>query len=279
MAKTVILILLTLIICGNLFSATRKNYKESITAKGVEKILIYSTSGEINVVTEDRDDIYVELDSFSNGPKLFIDGGREVLIEAKRRKWNLFSFSFKSPKLRVYLPKKYNNNLFVKNTSGNVYISDIKLDTLELYLTSGSTELENIQSSKGIIKNTSGNVLIEECKIGNLEAKLTSGRLTIDDFSGNITGKSTSGSVNIDLKQLEGDIIFKVTSGSMNINVDYNELNSNLKLKTTSGKVVCDFPVTTSGEFKRKSLNGVSGKPDYTIDILNTSGSIYITNN
>lgn len=279
MLKTFLLILIALLLCGNLLSYTKKNYKENITAKGIEKLLIYSTSGEISIVTENRDDIYVELDSFSNGPKLYIENGTETIIESKRKIWNLFCFSFKSPKLRVYIPEKYKNSLYVKNTSGNVFITSIDLDSLGLFLTSGNVELKNIRSSTGYLKNTSGNILIEESKIDDLEVKLTSGRLDIDDFSGNLKGKSTSGSVNIDLEQLNGDIIFKLTSGKMNINIDYQELNSNLNLKTTSGKVVCDFPVTTSGEFKRKSLNGVSGNPDYNIDILNTSGSIYIENN
>lgn len=279
MVKVVILILLALSVSGYLFSSSREIYKENVSISGVEKILIYSISGEITVIPEDRNDIYIELESYKYGPKLFIDKGKEVTIESKKRTWSIFNINFRSPKLRVYIPKEYNNSLFLKSISGNVYMSDMNLKSLEVKSTSGNTELYKIESSYATIKNTSGTILLENSKFNNLETKVISGRIYLNDVSGNISGTSISGSVNIDVEELEGDIDFKLTSGKFTLNVNSEEINSSIDLNTLSGRVRCDYPVTVSGSIGTKRLSGISGREDYKIDVSNTSGSLYIIKN
>lgn len=278
MIKVVLLVLLALLVCGSIFGDSGKSFKDNISIKGVEKMLVYSTSGEVTIITEKRDDIFVELKTSSNGPRLYVEKGRELVIESKKKGLSKFFPTFKNSELRVYVPENFKRSLYIRNISGDVEISDITLESLELKLTSGDSELRNVKADKGYIKSTSGSVLIEESQIENLETKLTSGTLFIDDFKGKISGKSTSGSVSIDLEELAGDISYKLTSGSMKLNILSDELNSELNLKTTSGKIVCDFPVTATGEIKSKRLTGVSGNPDFNIDISCTSSSIYITN-
>lgn len=280
----------------NLFSFNKKSYKENISINGVKSISIYSLSAKITVIPENRNDIYVELDSYTNGPKLYIEDGRDVVIESKKKNWFLFSLTAKAPKLRVYIPRDYNKSLFTKSTSGSINISDFETDDFEVHSTSGTVDVSNIEAgdikvdttsgsieinrvnaSNGYVKSTSGSIDIENCKIDDFETKLTSGRLDINNFSGNIKGRSTSGSVNIDMKKLKGDIFFKLTSGSFNLEIDDDDLNSTLKLKSLSGRVKCEYPVTTTGEFEKKKVYGVSGDPINTIEISTTSSSINIT--
>ncbi len=280
MVKIVILIVLALSVSGYLFSGSREVFKENVSISGVQKILVHSVSGEITVIPEDRDDIYIELESYNNGPKLYVEGGREVIIESKKRTWwSIFSFNFKSPKLKVYIPKNYNKSLFIKSISGNVYMSDMSLETLEINSTSGNTEVDKVDSSIATLKNTSGNILLENSKITNLETKVISGRIFLNDVSGNISGRSISGSVDIDLEKLEGDIRFKLTSGRFTLNVDSEEINSSIDLNTLSGRVSCDYPITVSGSMGKKRLSGISGREDFNIEVSNTSGSLYINKN
>lgn len=276
MFKGIIFVLITLFVCVNIFSFNKKNFKESISINGVRSISIYSISSQITVIPEKREDIYVELESYSNGPKLYIEDGKEVVIESKKKNWFFLNLAARSPKLRVYVPQDYDKSLNIKSISGSVSATGFDIESLEINSTSGRVTISGVTSKTCYIKSTSGSVDIEKSQINNLETKLVSGRLDIYDFSGSISGKSISGSVKINMKELDGDILYNSTSGSFNLDIESTELNSELKLKSLSGRVSCDFPVTSSGELGKKKVNGVSGKPNYKIEVTTTSSSINI---
>lgn len=276
MIKAILILLALLYIGGSLFAGTKKTMEERIIISNVSNIDIYSVSGTLNIISEDRDDIYVTLETYTRGPELYIQKGRSVVIEAKKKGLSKLFWSFKPTVLNVYIPNDYRESLLARNISGSLNMDDFKLKEVDIKVTSGSIEMNRIEALSGSIKNTSGKIVLSDISIDEFEVKNTSGRIEIDEFSGSITGKNTSGSISVMINRVKGDIDLRSTSGRVKLIVGDNEINSSLYLKSTSGRVECDFPVTVTGNLSKKKIEGVSGNPEYSIDITTVSSGISI---
>jgi lia operon protein LiaG len=248
--------------------------KERVSLFGVDALEIYTSSGDIEIVTENRDDIYLELQSYRNGPELFIDKGRTLKVEVKKPKYRLFNFSSGKVKLTVVIPRDFNKYLKTVSSSGDVDISKLDMDELEIRLSSGDLTANNITSKSAKLNASSGDMDLENIDVDDLEVSLSSGSLEIDKFSGKLNGRLSSGSVSMNIDRLENDIELRLSSGSVKINFDENDLNAELELRTSSGDIEVDFPVLVTGKQKDNRLTGTSGDGKYKINITCSSGDI-----
>lgn len=276
MFKTILILLALFYIGGSLYSGTRKTIEERITIKSVTNIDIYSVSGTLNIIPEDRDDIFVSLETSTWGPKLYIDEGKSIIIEAKKKGLAKLFWSFKPSVLNVYIPISYGNSILARNISGSLNMDNFKLSEIDIKVTSGSIDIKNIEAERGTIKNTSGRIDLTNIAIEEFDVKNTSGRIDIGNFTGSIRARNTSGKISISTDKIVGDIDIKSTSGRVTLSVADKKLNSNLYLKSTSGRVKCDFPITISGDVSNKKIEGQSGDPDYNINITTVSSGISI---
>lgn len=314
MIKTIIILILLVAAAGALYSSPIKTIEKRINIKKASDIFVYATASRINIVTENRDDIAVKLDTSKYGPRLYISEGKELRIESKKKGFSKLFFIHRPSVLTVYIPREYSReltvqsisgsieaadmsidklsfkstsgrirlqdikseDLTVKSTSGSITLQDIKSENLTVKSTSGSLDLTFINSDNGIISTTSGSIDLSESSIKSLEINSVSGSITASNFDGGVRGGTTSGRIRINMNSIVSDVILNSTSGSIKIGVISKELNSQVKLKSISGSVSCDFPVTVVGKVSRKSLDGVSGVKDHLIDISTVSGSISI---
>lgn len=295
MIKTIIILVLLIVTVGALYSSPIKSIEERININKDNDIFIYATTSKINIVTENREDILVNLETSKYGPQLYISVGSEIRIESKKMGLSKLFFIHRPSLLTVYIPREYGKELTVnsisgsieasdisidklgfKTTSGRVRLQDIKSENISIYSTSGGLDLTQISSENSFIGTTSGRIDLLDSSIKYLEINSVSGSIDLSNFNGGVKGNSTSGRIRINMDSLLGDIILNSTSGSVKVGVSSDELNSRVKLNSISGSVSCDFPVSVMGKVSRKRLDGVSGDEDHLIEISTVSGSISI---
>ncbi len=248
--------------------------KQRISLSGVNSIELYTSSGDIEIVTENRNDIYIELKSYRNGPELFIEKGRTLKIEVKKPRFRLFDFNRGEVKLTIVLPNDYNDNLKTVSSSGDVNVTGLELENLDIKLSSGDLTAEDITAENAKLSASSGEMELKKLKMEDLEVSLSSGSLEIDGFTGRLSGRLSSGSVDMKIDKLVDDIELRLSSGSVEIDFSENDLDAELELRTSSGDIEVDFPVLITDKQKDNRLTGKVGNGKYKINITCSSGDI-----
>jgi DUF4097 and DUF4098 domain-containing protein YvlB len=147
---------------------------------------------------------------------------------------------------------------------------------LEAHSVSGSVTVRDIEPGiDQVLSSISGS--ISTTAAHNLEATSTSGHVQFVFSGASLRARSISGSVDGDIRALEkgGSASLSTISGSVTLRV-FPALDATLSLRTLSGSVSCDFPVTIS-EQKRNKLEGRVGTGAANLEASSTSGSITIS--
>ncbi len=140
---------------------------------------------------------------------------------------------------------------------------------------SGSIELSNMSPEiNQKLKTVSGSIETDNSK--DLNATTISGSIDFL-FSGSVLyAKTISGRIRGDILDIahQGSLDLSSVSGSIHLNA-YRDFNADVKLKSTSGSVSCDFPIIVNYQ-KRNHLEGTIGEGLTPVNINTTSGSIRI---
>jgi len=255
------------------------NQEKTSEAKMVKDINIEVTSADINIISEDRQDVKAVLTgNVSNKegePQLKMDlADGKLLISVKTK--SIISFNFISNlQLNVYIPKNYENNLKVDASSAKVSIKDFKLKEYSCEVTSGDMTIENMTSDVISVKGSSGCLRGNNINTKTTSVKLTSGNITLDKFKGDLKGGCSSGNINVGYSEFNNNIDLSATSGNIKINLPA-ESEFYIDARATSGNVNCDFPITISGKQKDNHLCGTVKSDKNKITINVTSGNIRV---
>ena len=104
---------------------------------------------------------------------------------------------------------------------------------------------------------------------------LSSGSVTIDKFAGDLDAKLSSGDIEISYINFNNDITMDSSSGDISISLP-SDANFELDSETSSGKIICDYPITISGGQDRDQLKGIVGSGSNKISANASSGDISI---
>ncbi|MBC6400232.1 MAG: DUF4097 family beta strand repeat protein [Ekhidna sp.] len=159
--------------------------------------------------------------------------------------------------------------LDIDNSSGDVFVANLRVSESKIEATSGDITLRNIIANLEVettsgdidiadligdseIESTSGDQEFENVK-GTIETRASSGDITFEDFEGDLDIKATSG--DIDLRGGEGKL--KVRTSSGNIDGVRVALTGDAYFDATSGDVKIDF--TNDLDDLNFDLNATSG--------------------
>lgn len=159
------------------------------------------------------------------------------------------------------------------STSGKIEIMTAE-DGVKAGTVSGEIYMENI-TGRADIKSTSGEIKVKGGK-GSIEANVVSGDIELTDVSlaEEIEASSISGDIDLECEFLPGgDYEFHTISGEVNIKLPGNS-DFDLRTKTMSGGIDCDFEIRISGKIERKKLQGTVGKGGASLEISTLSGDI-----
>jgi len=140
---------------------------------------------------------------------------------------------------------------------------------------SGDIELEGMQRSiSQNLKTVSGR--IETDNSADLTTKSTSGSITFQFSGKNLTARTVSGRIGGTLTDVipGGSLDLGSVSGSIHLYTD-KKLNAAVSLKSISGSVSCEHPMTVSIK-KKNQLEGKIGDGIIPLEVKTTSGSIKI---
>ena len=228
----------------------------SFDMSAMKIIDIKMIASDVNITTEDRQDIEVIYFGTKDDSKSFevfhdTEEGRLIISEKKKTGFHIFTGN---SKLELKLPNTYKNSLRIKTVSGDLFLNYLDVDSFEFISVSGDLRGDIMYSKNAMIKTTSGD-----------------GHINL--FKGHMMFNSVSGDLALTYEVLNGDLIMKTVSGDGKIKLP-QESEFNIEMKTLSGDLRCDFPVTYIGQQRRGRIQGQVGSDANLISATTTSGDL-----
>jgi len=271
-----------LVVTGN-FSVTSEQIDKtkSFNAGEIEEINIDIISTDINIITSEDEDIKVHFYG-------------EVSTNVKKDIPELMAYK-SGDKLHIEIiqPKTIFIGVSIWRTNLDIYIPEDSVEDIKINTVSADTNIEDLEVDGFIYSSVSGDFKAKSLFARDLKLGSTSGDLNIENYTGNIDIKVTSGDValnygkqndSIGVITVSGDVYIKqdqpsnmnirTTSGEVDI-VFSEDAQFYLKATTVSGGIETEFPIKiiSSG---RRDLEGIVGSNDMAIIISTTSGDINI---
>lgn len=201
--------------------------------------------------------------------------GSTLVIKVIRERSNSSWKGYSMKESRIDLTIIDGVSLDIDNSSGDIYVANLRASESRIEATSGDISLRSIvanlkvETSSGDIdidgltgdsdiESTSGDQTIANAK-GDIETQASSGDIDIINFNGFIDVTATSGDVEI--RGGRGRVRAQTSSG--NIDGRGIELTGNANFKATSGDVEIDF---------ENNIN------DLSFDLTATSGNLEVGN-
>ena len=227
-----------------------KNIYTNVTAR-VE--VSYSENDKARVViyknSKDKNDIKIEKES-----------GKLNIVDEKKIKVISIGFfeDMKTPIVKLYIPRKYANDIELKTRAGGIDYKDVKANNLKLTSSAGKITGENIEAK-------------------NIDIKSSAGSIDIDGFKGKLTSDNSAGSTEIKCNELVGDINIDSSAGSVKLYIP-EKSEFTLNAETTAGSIDNDFEegMSEKSEAAHDSVTGKVGSGKYSIQLDSSAGGIDI---
>ena len=262
---------------------------------GVEKILVDSTAGDVFIIPENRDDVFVSFVTYENGQELSVNGGATVEVRTKMPFTFFNIWGSLNYKLYVHVPNDFEGDMQLELTSGELELYDFDLADLEIEITSGDVNLSeidadflrldltsgDIQGSSVFATNvdldmTSGDVDFTGLVCEELNIDVTSGRVQLDQFEGAIEGGMTSGDMDVHYADKMDDFVFDMTSGKLVLDYSEVKIDATFDIDATSGDVEAKFDLDKVSKLDDDVLIGSVGDGTYEVRVDITSGDILL---
>jgi DUF4097 and DUF4098 domain-containing protein YvlB len=258
-------------------------YEKSLTIESISaniNVWVDDSLNEAKVVYNTKEDGELEITSKSNGNTIIEEKVKNKLINIK--------FDNETPTISVYLPTKEIGDLSIKSISGRIEtFSDLKGKDILLNSTSGDINLLSIVAEDKLeIKTTSSDISIDNIEAKQVEFTTKSGSIDVDNIeSDNLTLSSISG--DIDISSINSKVL-NSSSISSDIEFDDINVSDSISITSVSGEVDLKLlekeykyiVTTTTGDISinnkeyEKSYKTDSGTP---LEVTSIFGDINIT--
>ncbi|WP_167751280.1 DUF4097 family beta strand repeat-containing protein [Lentibacillus salicampi] len=288
--------------------------KETLDISELTGLHIRTNDVDIKVSVHKDPTIDVVLETYENGPVLTTDLSNrngEIIVESPRPR--TFSFFQRVPycQLRIAVPGDIVKEWDAESGSGDISLSDLTAESLEVNSGSGDVILSNLIAVKSYAKTASGDITARNLKVNDLQFQSASGDVEFMNVYGNTAGTSTSGDVvlsslqgeKLDIKTTSGDIhlrkirtshaICQATSGSIAADdmtteklyttassgdLEYRKFSGNIKGHASSGDALFTFAENGTVDFGTSSgdvtMIFAGQNPDASVNITTRSGDI-----
>lgn len=216
-------------------------------ADNIKSINIDAINDDVTVEPNDSDNI--EISYYDSQISQYKITDNDSTLTIKEQDDNIlklnFNFIIKRKNLIIKVPKKLIPELELRNTVGNVKLSDLNLTNVKITSNVGNIKLEKLNITNLSIENTAGNTVV-----ANINSE--DGEFNINSESGNIY-ITTLNNFNIaNIKNAFGDVSlndssstkFNIDSSTGNINI--NELNNSVE------SISCKI---STGNINAKNIN------------------------
>lgn len=249
------------------------NSTSTCKLKGIEQINITASDESVRVINTTSDEVkahfYGKVSTSSKYLKPTVKcykSGNTLYIKVEDKNHGGF-FNFSSNTiLDVSIPTYYKNDLKITDSDGNVDIGGYNLKNLDLNLSCGSLNMNNISASNLTYKNEDGNFKGKNIKAQNAVMKSSEGSVDLDTIKCN----------EFEYRNSDGNLkARKIRSNSMNIDteegsVELSDFNGEkLQYNNSDGNLIANNINT-----KETKLQASEG----SIDVKKFAGDLVATN-
>ncbi|MCH4889138.1 DUF4097 domain-containing protein [Acidaminobacter sp. JC074] len=242
-----------------------------VKEKDVDALLFGTVSGDIEIVYENRKTVLIHYYGFFSDkdkePEYKISEKGDVKFEVT---WN----NLRGPhhtEMMVYLPNDMDVSMTGDSVSGDIRSDKLLSEELKMNTVSGDIKLATVMAEKVTFESVSGKIHIEELEGEDLKAETVSGDVTIYSDLETCRIDTTSGDINLEVKEQKGDLNIDTVSGD--VSLASKKYNASIDLDSVSGdiQVQVNMDVVTK---KDHSLTGKIESGKYAINIETVSGDI-----
>ena len=171
------------------------------------------------------------------------------------KKWSLFSF--KSPKISVYLPAGSYENLKADLGTGDITADrDLAFKTVDIEIGTGDLTLSGVQADQVTARGSTGDIRLSDMTPGTVDVSISTGKIVLTNVvcSGDLRCESTTGDIkltdvdgaNLYLKASTGDI-----TGTIRTDKTFSAHAStgSVRVPDTTGQGRCEAN-TSTGDIK-----------------------------
>ena len=140
------------------------------------------------------------------------------------------------------MPKSYNKNININTSLGNIkFLSDLKLNKLEMYLNTGDINIDNsIKCKSFILECNNGNANISNLLSNEYGISFNTGNIYISNLSGKGYINTTIGNLKCNISNLTGNSDFSSSIGDIILNIN-KKLNFKINTSCDVGNIKTDF--------------------------------------
>jgi lia operon protein LiaG len=262
----------------SLFASGKKTGENSVAVvEDIDNIEIDVASSNTVVIPQDRNDVEAELEG--KGNLIVSSKGNDIRVEVKRKWFSWISFNQKS-ELTVYIPENFDRDMDINIGSGSLEFGGpssshpMALDTLRTDMSSGNLELTDIKTDKYIHNGSSGSLTADRFITREGIIDISSGDVKLYDYTGPLKGELSSGEMEVEIKELKGDISFDLSSGDVGLDLP-DDADFKLTGEASSGSISSEFPLANQ-KTDGGDISGTHGSGKYNIDVSVSSGDVEI---
>ncbi len=272
------------------------NEEKSVSLEEIDDIQVTVSITPVHIIRkESSKDIKFHLNGKSfQEVKLVCNIDNRIAVVGLKRKYKC-ALPLEDLHLDVYIPVDYRKDLSIKTSSTAVKVDSLDFRNFTLHTSSGGLKAEglkaeniSITSSSGtidigkidakslVMKGSTSSITIDECISDEVRIVASSGNVTLNRFDGDLDVKVSSGTVRIAYKDFENRHVHVETrSGNMTLELPQSAEFA-LDAKTSTGKILCDFPIVMAGNSGRTKMQGKVGTKQNQVSIRVTTGNISI---
>lgn len=175
----------------------------------------------------------------------------KLIVKQKDTRHHLINFDFFQPSLslKIHLPKKQYEALYVSGSNGRIDMKQIQADHIKL------------QSGNGVVN-------LSQVSGETIDASTSNGKLKFKDVDGKIKGNTNNGLISLETTDLDRDIELKSSNGLIDIKTENEPTNTTFVADTGNG---------TANILDKYNGGTVIGDGDHTIELTTGNGKITVT--
>ncbi|MBS4174459.1 DUF4097 domain-containing protein [Bacillus sp. FJAT-49736] len=254
------------------------NGTQAASMENIDMIAINASAADVTVIPENRKDVKA---NYSGRGKVKVTKNGDIVKVSLERSW-LGGFNFwDKKKLKIYIPKNFNEKMAVNVGSGRFHFSGsskrhpMNLKDLSIDMTSGLVELKNLSVQSFKHKGSSGNAQFHYLKADKANIKMSSGIVDLNHYQGQLNARLSSGKLKAQFDQLDDPIDIKMSSGILKLDLP-EDADFSLDGNVGSGIISCKIPLkdeSRSGKNIRGSYG--SGKNKIYVKVSSGMATIY----
>ena len=227
---------------GNLLN---KDYEFEYTN---QNIIIDSNVYDIEILKSNSNKIKIEL-LYRSNDLITVDNNANIYIKDKINKNNFIGInfdliSFNRPKITIYIPTNYQNDLEVKGDVNKVTLDNININNININTNVGEVLLNNVNVNNDInITTNVGNININNTNSNYIRLQSDIGNIHLNNFfSKNIFLKSNIGNIKALINEKEINYTKHINNqfGDSNISSSTNGIYT-LDIYTIIGNINIEF--------------------------------------